>query len=263
MKKRLLLLIVLLNLTALHAQIENRVFIKGQVSVDSYMDAGDINIYNMSTTEGAATNKYGEFILKVGLDDRLLVSSIQYQEFIVVVDEGVLKNKTINIKISEAVNELEEVTVRPYDLSGNVQADVAKIETVDAGRPELSSLEMVNTYDYKFRDDKNSKVENISIDKGYLTNGLNFANMFRAIFTDKKDSDDSTKEEIDVAIRKVYNDDFFKRNLDIREENINEFIYYTQENGLNQKMLEKGNELDLIEFLIEKSKTYKLQQQQK
>jgi len=263
MKKRFFLLLVLLNLTFVQAQIENRVFIKGQVSVDSYMDAGDINIYNMNTAEGAATNKYGEFIIKVGLNDRLMVSSIQYQEFMVVVDEGVLKNKTINIKISEAVNELDEVTVKPYDLSGNVQADVAKIKTVDAARPGLSSVEMVNTYDYKFRDDKNSQVENTAIDKGYLTNGLNFANMFRAIFNTKSKVGDTHTEEIDVAIRKVYNDDFFKRNLDIKEENINDFIFYAQENGLQPTMLEKGNELDLIEFLIEKSRAYKLQQQEK
>ena len=261
MKKRLLLLIVLLNLSFVQAQIENRVFIKGQVSVDSYMDAGDINIYNMNTTEGAATNKYGEFILKVGLNDRLMVSSVQYQKFIVMVDAGVVKNKTINIKISEAVNQLEEVTLRPYDLSGNVQADVTKIKTVGIERSNLSSLEMVNTYDYKFRNDKNSKVENIAMDKGYLTNGLNFANIFRTIFNSKTKEGDVNREDMDVMVRKVYNDDFFKRNLDIKEENINEFIFYAQENGLEEHMLQKGNDLDLIEFLIEKSKAYKLQQQ--
>ncbi|MGO1585677.1 MAG: hypothetical protein ACTHXJ_06875, partial [Mesonia sp.] len=183
------------------------------------------------------------------------------QKFIVVVDAGVLKNKTINIKISEAVNELEEVTLKPYDLSGNVQADVAKIKTVGVDRSKLSSLEMVNTYDYKFRDDKDSKVDNIAMDKGYLTNGLNFANIFRTIFKNKSKEKEASNEDMDVSVRKVYNHEFFKRNLDIKEENINEFIFYAQENGLEERMLEKGNELDLIEFLIEKSKAYKLQQQ--
>lgn len=262
MKKGLFLLIFLLNLSLVHAQIENRVFIKGQVSVDSYMDAGDINIYNMNTTEGVSTNKYGEFIIKVGLNDRLMVSSIQYQKFIVTIDAGVLKNKTINIKISEAVNELEEITLKPYDLSGNVQADVAKITTVDVEHTKLSSEEMVNTYAYKFRDDKDSKVENIAMDKGYLTNGLNFANIFRTIFNSNTKEGKLTSEDMDVSVRKVYNDDFFKRNLDIKKENINEFIFYAQENGLEERMLEKGNELDLIEFLIEKSKAYKMQQQE-
>ncbi|MGO3260831.1 MAG: hypothetical protein ACTIK4_04240 [Mesonia sp.] len=261
MKKALFLLIFLLNLSFAQAQIENRVFIKGQVSVDSYMDADDINIYNMNTTEGAATSKYGEFIIKVGLNDRLMISSIQYQTFIVIVDEGVLENKTINIKISEAVNELDEVTLKPYDLSGNVQADVTKIKTVGVNRTKLSSLEMVNTYNYKFRDDKDSKVDNIAIDKGYLTNGLNFANMFRTIFKNKSKGKDANTEDIDVAVRKVYNDDFFKQNLDIKKENINEFIFYAQENGLEERLLEEDNELDFIEFLIEKSKAYKLQQQ--
>jgi hypothetical protein len=58
-------------------------------------------------------------------------------------------------------------------------------------------------------------------------------------------------------VRKMYKDSFFKENLDIDEENINEFIFYVEDKGLTKNMLQKGNELDLIEFLIKRSEEFK------
>ena len=262
MKKLLLLLPLFLLSTLVSAQIDVRTLVKGKINVSAEASAEDINVYNVNTSKGTITNEYGEFLISVKQGDKLFFSGIQYQDFNVIVDENVVKSGKLNITINESVTELDEVTVRPYDLSGNVEVDVAKIKTVDANFPQQSSIEMVNTTDYEFRPDSHSKVENDAIDKSYLTNGLNFANIFREIFkSNKKDDVEMVKNDIDVQIRKVYNDDFFRKNLDIDRENINEFIYYAEENGLQENMLKQGNELALIEFLIDKSKSYKLQQE--
>jgi hypothetical protein len=66
-------------------------------------------------------------------------------------------------------------------------------------------------------------------------------------------------EETDVELRKLYNDQFFKDNFKIDLENISDFILYADRNGLDEEMLRKGNELDLIDFLMEQSKKYKKQ----
>ncbi|HIB36463.1 carboxypeptidase-like regulatory domain-containing protein [Mesonia sp.] len=261
MKKLLLFLPLVMIAFIAEAQIDARTLVKGKINVDVNSSAEDINVYNVETTKGTITNEYGEFLISVKKGDKLFFSGIQYQDFNVIIDENVVNSGKLNITINEAVNELDEVTVRPYDLSGNVEVDVAKIKTVDANFPQLSSAEMVTTTDYEFRPDSHSKVENDAIDKSYLTNGLNFANIFREIFkSNKNEEKEIVRDEIDVQIRKVYNDDFFRKNLDIDRENINEFIYYAEENGLQENMLQQGNELALIEFLIDKSKTYKLQQ---
>jgi len=69
----------------------------------------------------------------------------------------------------------------------------------------------------------------------------------------------SVIREIDDYIRKMYKDDFFRKNLDIEKEYISDFIFYANDNGLSEQMLKGGNELDLIDFLIEQSKKYKKQ----
>jgi hypothetical protein len=48
--------------------------------------------------------------------------------------------------------------------------------------------------------------------------------------------------------------------MDIDEDNINDFIFYAEENGLKEEMFKRGNELGLIQFLLDKSKAYKMQQ---
>jgi hypothetical protein len=55
----------------------------------------------------------------------------------------------------------------------------------------------------------------------------------------------------------MYKDSFFKENLNIDEDKINQFIFYVEDKGLTKNMLKKGNELDLIGFLIQKSKEFK------
>ncbi|MDR6301255.1 carboxypeptidase-like regulatory domain-containing protein [Mesonia maritima] len=259
MKRFLTILSVLLFSVSVFAQTQNRVLIEGKVNVEADMTAEGINVYNINSMEGTITNKYGEFMLPVKENDKLIFSALQYQEFTVIVDESIIKNKKMSITVNEAITELEEVTVRPYNLSGDVSVDVQKIKTTKVNYIEQSSEKMVHTTDYEFRPDKYSKVENVAMDKSYLTNGLNFANIFRGLFyQDKKQP--QHKEDVDVEVRKMYNDEFFRENLNIKRENINDFIYYAEENGLTNEMLQKGNELKLIEFLIEKSKSYKMQQ---
>jgi hypothetical protein len=261
MKKLLLLLPFILFTSILTAQIDARTLIKGKINVDANSSAEDINVYNLNTTKGTVTDAYGEFLISVKTGDKLFFSGIQYQDFKVLVDESVMKTGNLNITINEAVTELDEVTVRPYDLSGNVEVDVRKIKTVDINLPQQSSEAMVQTTDYEFSPDKNTKVTNDAIDKSYLTNGLNFANIFRALFNSKKEGNsEAVQEDVDVQVRKMYNDDFFRKNMDIDEDNINDFIFYAEENGLKEEMFKRGNELGLIQFLLDKSKAYKMQQ---
>ncbi|WP_121667103.1 carboxypeptidase-like regulatory domain-containing protein [Mesonia aquimarina] len=259
MKNFLFTFLLFLFSISVFSQTPPRTLIQGKVNVEANASADGINVYNLNSLEGTITNEYGEFMIPVKLNDKLIFSALQYQEFTVIIDKSVIENKRLSVTINEAINELDEVTVRPYNLSGDVNVDVRKIRTTDFNEINESSEEMVETFGYEMRPDKYSAVENDAIDKSYLTNGLNFANIFRAIFNEDSEEPKHV-DDIDVGVRKMYNDEFFKDNFDIKRENINEFIFYAEENGLTSEMLQKGNELKLIDFLLEKSKTYKAQQ---
>lgn len=236
---------------------QNRVEIDGKINVPLNAEASGIAVYNLNSRQGTVTDDYGAFSIEVKLNDSLSISSVQYEPFVVIIDQGVIDTKTLTIAVREAVTQLDEVIVRPYDLSGNVSVDVEKVATT-SNSLKMSSRQIV-TSDPSYGYDESTPLERTMNDP-FLRNGIQFVNIFKAIFK----NDDRGKKNVsrqpvdmDVQIRKMYNDEFFQEYINIEKEKINEFIFYAERNGLSNELLQKGNELDLIEFLIAQGKAFK------
>ncbi len=259
MKMKLSILFIWLSISFSVAQITSRVMIQGKINAPIGDDVEGVVIYNLTTKKGTITNNKGGFKIRVGANDKVEVIAMQYQKFVVLVDKGVVNTKKLNIFLSESVNLLEEVIVTPYDLLGNVSIDVKKIGTSESGINEVAELTStrINDTDYNWTADELSELENkVFLEKGMI-NGLNFVNLFKVVFENKDKSSRRTLADIDVRVRKMYNDEFFKTNLALEMDQINDFIFFAEENGLNISYLEEGNELNLIEFLVSQSKVYK------
>ncbi|MBZ9627487.1 hypothetical protein LB450_05185 [Psychroflexus sp. CAK1W] len=252
----IILLFLIQNITA---QIDNRVFVAGEVIVPLDGEASQIEVINQNSKEGTVTNQYGQFGISVREGDRLRFKAIQYQNFTVIIDENIVKNKKFTIKINDEINTLDEVIVKPYDLEGNIEVDARKVKTEFYAAPE--SEEVINEYEGEQPYVRSQTItENYTTEQRFIKNGLNIANIFREILSSKEVSEDQTlPKDVDVMVRKMYKDSFFKENLDIEQENINQFIFFVEDKGLTKSMLQKGNELNLIEFLVKKSEEFKAQ----
>lgn len=256
MTKPLLFIFMIIS-AQIFAQTTERVKIDGSINVPVNAEAAGITVYNMTSQKGTVTNNNGEFTIAVALNDSLNFSAVQYQPFTVIVDKGVIDTRTLSVTVREAINELEKVIVRPYNLSGNVRVDIQRVD--EPFSPDLNAESVVTT-NVQFASDR-AEVENIAMNDPYVKNGIQFVNIFKAVFNDEseKNSVPETKKDIEVEIRKMYQDDFFKEYIDIEKENIDEFILYAKSHGLSNALLEEGNELDLIEFLIQQGKKFKNQ----
>ncbi|TPN81654.1 peptidase associated/transthyretin-like domain-containing protein [Aquimarina algicola] len=238
------------------AQITSRVMIDGKINAPIGDDVEGIVVYNRSTDKGTITNSKGAFKIAAGINDRIEVVAMQYQHFIVLVDKGVVSTKRLNIFLNESVNQLEEVIVKPYDLSGNTSVDLKKIETRKSGIGDVAKETSVkiNDTDYDFRQDTLSNVENTVFLEDRMINGLNFVNLFKLVYDKNKKK--KQKKDIDVKMRDMYTDEFFQDFLALKPEEINEFIFFAQDNGLSDTYFESGKELDLLQFLAYQSKIY-------
>ncbi|MBZ9778081.1 hypothetical protein LB452_04010 [Psychroflexus sp. CAK8W] len=250
-------IIILFLIQNITAQIDNRVYIAGEVIVPLDGEISQIEIINQNSKEGTVTNQYGQFGISVREGDRLRFEAIQYQNFIVIVDENIIKKKKMTIRINDQINTLDEVIVRPYDLEGNIEVDAKKVKTEFYLAPE--SEKVLNEYEGMQPYVRSQTItENYTTEQRFIKNGLNIANIFREILSSKEIVEEhKLPRDVDVMVRKIYKDSFFKEQLDIKKENINQFIFYVEDHGLTKQMLDKGNELDLISFLIEKSKEFK------
>lgn len=260
MKKILFILIAIVFNISLFAQTGERIEISGKVQMPPGDEIQGISIFNLSSNRGTVTDNEGEFQLAVAINDSISVSSIQFQEFIILIDQGVIDSRELNISVNEVVNQLPEVVVSPYDLTGNVRVDIARLPV--AGVPDtLTAAEVNNTYfpadaEPEYQDPPRNYA--LAASENRLVNGINFVNLFKQLLITRKAAEVQRQEvEIDNKVRALYDDEFFRENLGIKLENINDFIFYADDNGLSEEMLQEENELDLIQFLVEQSKKYK------
>ncbi len=266
MRKALFLILLLFVSNSFLAQEKERMRVAGTLIMPEDEEVQGVSIYNLNTNAGTVSNDNGQFRLEVGLNDSIRVSAIQFQEFTVIINEGVMESGQLNINITEVVNQLPEVVVSPYDLTGNVNVDVIRLRVVKT--PDtLSSGDAQYMY---FESDAGPRFtsprrnEAMEMSRTRLVNGLNFVNLFKELLIiSKRDHIQNPESRQSWDVRELYSDEFFRQNLDIEQENIPDFIYYADSNGLDEKMLQEGNELDLIEFLIEQSKKYKKQRARK
>ena len=88
MRTIFLLLAVMLYGT-IQSQIVDRITVDGEVIAQPGDDVQGINIINTTTNEGVITGAEGDFTIRVGVNDRLEVTAIQFQKFTIVVDKGI------------------------------------------------------------------------------------------------------------------------------------------------------------------------------
>lgn len=99
-----------------------------QGKITNAADIEGIHVLNAASRFNTITNENGHFSINVKPRDTLLFSSIKYMPEKVVVTEAIFEKGVITVKLSELVNELDEVFLQP-NLSGNIATDLKKIKT--------------------------------------------------------------------------------------------------------------------------------------
>lgn len=247
--------ILIFSFTQFYAQsFNNRMLIEGQVNVPPGDDSEGIVVFNESSSSGTITNRNGVFFLNVRQGDKILVQSIQFTPFKLTVDRGMIQNERIIVTLRESFNKLDEIVVTPTNLTGNIEVDVNRVIVSNAASVDVPPVGLRRSVI-----DDASPVENAALDRDDWKYGLDFVNIFKALF----DKRDSTNHEFEKTaqdeLSQMYSNTFFKKNLDIEENNIGGFMDYVAANGLEKKMLTKGNELNLIQFLLQKRDIFKQQ----
>ncbi len=99
-----------------------------QGKITNNTDIEGIHVLNTFSRYNTITNENGHFSIEVKPQDTLLFSSIKYMPEKVVVTDAIFEKGVITVKLTEIVNELDEVFLEP-NLSGNIAADLKKIKT--------------------------------------------------------------------------------------------------------------------------------------
>jgi len=260
MKLNLLLFLCLTASFFSFSQEIKRVEISGKIVVNSE-DLENVTIYNTSSNKGTLTDEDGKFKIEVALFDILEVRALQFQDFTVTIDKNIIDSKKATIFLVEKVNKLNEVVILPYDLTGNLIADMESVRTFN---PDLDAIYfgIGDISAYEFPDDYKSEVENIAArqpnDIRYQMNGAALVGLLlKPLFKSNKDKKakeiEKLKEIQSTSLRDYYSTRYIVDNFKIPEDKVNEFVAYVESHDLDYSLLKKGKEMDFLEFLTQKS----------
>ena len=99
-----------------------------QGKVTNKKDVEGIHILNTTSRFNAITNEYGNFSIRVKIQDTLVFSSVTHVPDKVVVSEEIYDQGILTVGLSELINTLDEV-ILGLNLSGNIATDVQNITT--------------------------------------------------------------------------------------------------------------------------------------
>ena len=96
--------------------------------VNDEIEKSGIVVINKSSGGTTITDEDGFFSIGVSLKDSLFIRSIQIKDYYLYINEEIFKSDSLRIYLDQKVNELRNVTVSPYNLSGNLITDINKID---------------------------------------------------------------------------------------------------------------------------------------
>lgn len=139
MKKIFLLLLFGFIATITWSQEET--IINGKVlSASNNTSLQNVHIVNLNTVKGALTGGEGEFSIRASVNDTLYFSYLGFKSIRVRVTNDWIKFGEIRIKMTELSIALEEVVVRPIQLTGYVEIDAKIIPIYDNYRYRIAGL---------------------------------------------------------------------------------------------------------------------------
>ncbi|MAO10132.1 MAG: hypothetical protein CMC07_04400 [Flavobacteriaceae bacterium] len=139
MKKHIILLLFCLLTTFVFSQESTP--IKGKVlssATDEPLE--NVNIVNLNEVIGTTTDVEGDFSIRAKVNDTLYFSYLGYKSIRVRVTNDWLKFGDIKVKMTELGIALEEVVVKPVQLTGYVEVDAKIIPIYDNYRYRISGL---------------------------------------------------------------------------------------------------------------------------
>lgn len=138
--KKIILLLALVFTTAI-SFAQDEFIVKGVVMNDANDQIlENVNIVNLNQVIGNITNEKGEFAIRAAVNDTLYFSYLGFKSLRVRVTNDWLKFGDIKVKMTELGIALEEVMVRPVQLTGYVEIDTKLIPVYDNYRYRIAGL---------------------------------------------------------------------------------------------------------------------------
>lgn len=228
------LIIVLFFAPLAMAQSDYRTWLRGKILYQN-TNVVAANVVNSTNQKATISDENGEFAIEVMMGDELVFTSLQYQIRVVKITKEILQRGRLVIDVNEKVTELDEVVVTPEQ------------------RQKFLDLRSEEFKQFDYERDRSTRVENTLMRQGELYNGVNFVNVFKALYSlvanNKNDEKVYTLKPSQV-IRQLYEDAFFTDQLNIEKDQIGLFLVFCDGEIKTKELLEEKSDFEIMDFLV-------------
>ncbi|MBC2846409.1 carboxypeptidase-like regulatory domain-containing protein [Winogradskyella flava] len=263
--KRILLIVLSFFALSIYAQDIERITVNGRIIVSSE-DKEGVTVYNSSSNKGTVTDKKGTFKIMVALNDKIEFGALQFKDFTVTISEDIIKSRKLTVILVEEVNKLDEIVLLPFDLTGNLGADLENVRTYNVSLDDVY-FGLDHIEDFDFSPDFKTKADNLAFNEynPRVENMLNVVNLAGFIVSQIADIDNDKSEDIaNKEIRKTpfkealdkYSANYIHVNFDIPLDQVEAFIDYVEEQGIDKELLAEDKEIQFLERITQLSKTF-------
>lgn len=249
MCRKLFFIILLFSGQLLFSQ-QLRSKIEGVIKSNSG-DVSAVHVLNVSSGKATITSAKGYFSIPVLLNDTIVFSAVQYKKKEIVASPKLISSKTITVYLEDALTELDEVVVMPYNLTGNLSKDLKKMKVTP--QVTATSLGLPNTY-----------VKTLTHSEKQLftaQSGGSLLSVINAITGKTKKIKERVARDKKYArtnrVREFYEDSIFTDHLKIPKIKIDDLMRFCEEDESFQKIIDTHDKIKILEFIRKKSIAYR------
>ncbi len=233
--------------------------LQGRVtSVDK--DVVGVVVQNTTTQQAVITDLEGNFNINVRVNDTLVFSAVHFLKKTLPVSEALYNTSFIEVPLQEFVNQLKEVVVSPYNLSGDLTQDVNRVNS--GGVVTAESLGLPNA---KQRIVTQSERKLQQATAGKFNVGMILSPPLDPIINAITGRTKMLKNRVKVdktyattqRIQNSYADSVFVTTLKIPAEKIEDFMYFCEVDENFQSAIRSQDKLRIWGVMVEKSRAYR------
>lgn len=203
------------------------------------------NVINVDTENATITDEDGAFSIVVNIGDQLAFTAMNYELKTLEITDEIFENRRLVVEVNEKITELDEVVITPEDRERYIQLKNEEFKS------------------YSYEKDASTQTTNyaIPVSQRGMQHGLNFVNIFKALFKSNSKKDTGKPILPSQVMRQLYDDEFFVVDLKIPQNQIDAFLYYVDDKLPSQELMQRDHEFELIDFLVDESKNFKAAQE--
>ena len=237
---------------------QNYKLLKGRISHPNLVVAG-IHVINADRGLAEITDIDGNFEISVAIGEELIFSGVQYKKRALIISPEIFALDEVTVYLEAFINELDEVVVKPHNLSGSLSSDLNNVK------------EQINFDDVGIPGYKGVRKEKIVSGKSLIlstlllpiSGGINIDALYKHLSgyykkLKKRRKLDAQFETV-FSIIKFYGVYFFEENYALEQEEVYDFVLGCSENSQLIDYYKK----DMHEQVVQVFEEYKIKQYEK